>query len=88
VLVHGSFGDLRLKNPAGPWYLAWGSWWSVVFALDRTFSFGVHVEPRRLHNRGPYVDVHLPALCVSLGRWPVYQGSLESQRAYARGGLS
>jgi hypothetical protein len=93
-LLHGHFGDLRLANPNGPWYLAWGRYWAIVFALDRTFSLGIHVEPRRRergaepYHYGPYVDIHLPMLTISFGNNPVYVSSLEAQRAYSRGGLN
>lgn len=75
------------------WGMWWGRWWSVVYSADRTFSLGVHIEPRR-HPRGeepyhygPYLDAHLPMLTISVGNQPIYVSSLQAQRAYARGGL-
>lgn len=74
------------------WLLAWGRWWSVYAALDHTFSLGVHIEPRRRAHAvagsyGPYLDIHLPMLCISVGNRPVYAGSLDAQRAFARGNI-
>ncbi len=78
------------------WCLAWGRWWSVYWSLERLFSLGVHVEYRRRPCNlrtgehlmfGPYVDIHLPTLCISLGNNPAYVGSLDAQRQFARGGI-
>lgn len=76
------------------WGLWWGPWWAVLFHCDWTFSIGIHVEPRRRQrgsepsSYGPYVDLHLPMLCLSVGRNPVYVSSLETQRNYAKGKLA
>lgn len=73
------------------WYLRWGPWWAVLLHRDGTFSFGIHIDPVRRERGiepftyGPYVDIHLPMLCVSIGHNPVYCSSLESQRNYAKG---
>jgi len=75
------------------WFLAWGPWWSVYWSFDHTFSLGVHIEPRKRprgcepFSYGPYIDIHLPMLCVSLGNNPVYAGSLDAQRQFSRGNI-
>jgi hypothetical protein len=76
------------------WGMVWGRWWSVVYSADRTISLGFHIEPLRRErgtepfHYGPYVDFHLPTLCLSFGNNPIYVSSLQAQRAYARGGLT
>jgi hypothetical protein len=84
-----------IVNTAGLWWLAWGKWWSIVFYSGRAINLGVHVEPWRRERGvanggpqfyGPYLDLHLPFVCVSFGHWPIYAGNLEAQRNYARGG--
>lgn len=75
------------------WKLWWGPFWALLWHRDWTLSLGVHVEPRHRKrgippHYGPYVDFHLPMLCVSLGWNPVYCSSLESQRNYAKGKLT
>lgn len=74
--------------------MRFGSWWAVQWALDRPFAVGVHLEPRTLTNStqgvrfGPYVDVHLPFLILSVGRNPIYSGEVELLVGYSRGGVS
>lgn len=57
-------------------------------------SFGVHVEVRWwMHTNsgipyGPYADIHLPCLIVSVGRNPIYSGEFELLTSYSRGGVS
>lgn len=85
-----------ILNPQGLWWLAWGKWWSVVFYSGRPLSLGIHIEYWRRERGtglggpryyGPYIDFHLPWVCLSVGRWPIYAGHVEAQRNYARGGL-
>lgn len=46
----------------------------VQYALDWTLSLGVHIDP--LHRQGdkgaygPYLDIHLVCLAISLGYHP------------------
>lgn len=46
----------------------------LQYALDGTLSLGVHVDPLRRHAAdgpyGPYIDVHLLFVAVSLGYRP------------------
>jgi hypothetical protein len=74
------------------WGIWWGPWWAVLYHRDGTLSLGIHIDPRRRQrgippHYGPYVDLHLPMLCLSFGRNPVYCSSLERQRQYAKGKL-
>lgn len=52
------------------WGVAFGSWWMLQYAFDRTFSLGLHVDPVRRPAYGPYVDLHLICAAVSFGRNP------------------
>lgn len=68
----------------------YGRWWAVQWSIDRTLSIGVHIEPRTRHCNdgtpfGPYLDVHLPGVTLSLGRNPIYAGD-EVSRSDTRGG--
>jgi hypothetical protein len=70
-----------------------GSWWALQWGRDRLLEFGLHVETRqRLTNTGvrfgPYIDLHLPFVTVSLGRNPIHAGELELLRSTARGGIA
>jgi hypothetical protein len=55
----------------GVWY---GRWWMVQYALDWTFSLGIHIDPLRrtadVGPYGPYVDFHLGFVVVSVGYRP------------------
>lgn len=42
----------------------------VQWALDGTLSFGIHVDPVRRPEYGPYVELHLLVGAVSVGRDP------------------
>lgn len=56
------------------WNIWYGRWWMIQYALDWTFSLGVHLDPvRRGHGRyayGPYMDLHAGPFAVSLGNHP------------------
>lgn len=62
------------------WGIRYGDWWMTQYALDGTFSLGIHVDPlRRLGDSGPYgpyVDFHLGPLVVSLGYHPARANGL------------
>ncbi len=78
------------------WFRAWGPWWAVFWSFDHTFSLGVHIDPRyrpraphapgEPSSYGPYVDIHLPMLCISFGNNPVYVSPPDARRPYAKGG--
>lgn len=59
-----------------PWGVRWGRRWMVQWALDGTFSLGVHIDPRRRQfgnegrTYGPYVDLHFGPLALSVGHHP------------------
>ncbi|MBA3875580.1 MAG: hypothetical protein C0498_01365 [Anaerolinea sp.] len=56
------------------WGVAYGPWWMVQYAFDRTLSLGVHVDPctrvAEAGPYGPYLDLHLGPFGLSLGRHP------------------
>lgn len=64
------------------WAIRFGSWWMVQFALDGTLSFGLHVDPLVRHwgndglTYGPYLDLHLGPVVVSLGNHPARAGDV------------
>ncbi|MDP9145913.1 MAG: hypothetical protein M3N43_14690 [Actinomycetota bacterium] len=73
------------------WGVRYGRWWSVQWVLDGWFSLGVHVDlKRRTHlvvgTYGPYIDVHLGVVIVSVGNNPAYSGDLERALSVSRGG--
>jgi hypothetical protein len=56
-------------------------------------SLGVHLDFRTRitaegQRYGPYLDLHLLCVIVSLGRWPLYSGALERSVSVSRGGLA
>jgi hypothetical protein len=57
-------------------------------------SLGVHVDSRRRRTGteglryGPYVDLHLGRVVVSVGVNPIFAGDLDLLIPSARGGLS
>ena len=63
------------------------------WCLDWWFSVGMHVELKTRVNAqngkkfGPYVDLHLGCVILSLGRNPVYSGELECSTSTSRGGI-
>lgn len=75
------------------WNLRHGSWWMVQWQVDGWVSLGIHVDLRRRYTAvervpyGPYVDVHLGVMIVSVGVNPVYSGELSSSVSVGRGGL-
>lgn len=64
----------------------------VQWAVDGWVSLGVHVDFRRRVNAvngerfGPYVDLHLGVLILSVGVNPLYSGELDSTVSVSRGG--
>jgi hypothetical protein len=69
------------------WNRRYGNWWMVQWAWDGWFSLGIHMDFR--HRRraefsyGPYVDLHLGVLILSLGWRPVYAGELDLHTSVA-----
>lgn len=72
------------------WRLWYGRFWQVQIVLDWWLSFGVHVDLRHRrgdhHTFGPYVDLFLGVVTISLGWQPVYAGDLERALSISRGG--
>lgn len=72
---------------------AWGSWWAIQWDPARAFELGIHLDPRRRRTNegipyGPYLDIHLPGVTISVGRNPIYAGELDLVRSLSRGGLN
>jgi hypothetical protein len=72
------------------WHRRYGKWWMVQGAWDGWFSLGIHIDFR--HRRrgdglayGPYGDLHLGWVIVSLGLNPVYAGEIELKTSVAIG---
>ena len=68
-------------------------WWAVQWVLDGWFSLGIHIDFR--HRRadsgrtyGPYLDLHLGVVVLSLGWQPIYSGDLERALSVSRGGVA
>ena len=59
---------------------------------DGWFSLGIHIDPRRRFAAnakewfGPYIDIHLACVIVSLGFNPVRSGVIEGHIGIGRGG--
>jgi hypothetical protein len=72
------------------WRCWYGRWWMVQLVLDGWVSLGVHLDFK--HRRysagtyGPYVDLHLGVLILSLGWHPYLSTDLERCASYSRGG--
>jgi len=74
------------------WGIRYGSWWAVQWVLDGWLSFGVHVDLRRrphagVGTYGPYIDLHVGVLILSIGNQPAYSGDLERALSISRGGV-
>ncbi len=73
------------------WGIRYGKWWCLQWRLDGCLSLGVHLEPLRRHgdggDYGPYLDLHILLVTVSLGRNPALAGDLERALSISRGGL-
>lgn len=82
----------RLASLRGREGFRYGSWWCIHYALDRTFALGIYVQPWQGMTGsglpyGPYIDVHLPMLILSVGVNPVYANDPEFIARYGRAGL-
>lgn len=75
------------------WGMNYGPWWAIQWNLSRTISLGIHIDFSS-HKTGsgiiygPYMDLHLPCLILSVGRNPIYSGEIELLSGYSRGGLN
>jgi hypothetical protein len=70
-----------------------GSWWALLPVQGGCLSLGLHVDTRRRRTGktrtryGPYVDLHLGRVILSLGVNPVYAGRDDLDAHHARGGV-
>jgi hypothetical protein len=58
----------------------------VQWAWDGWVSLGFHFDfkhRRRTHSYGPYIDLHLGCLILSLGNNPVFAGDIELRNSVA-----
>ncbi len=74
------------------WHLKHGRRWMIQWCADWWLSFGVHIDFRRRRRAdgieyGPYLDLHLGWLILSLGRNVVYSGDLQRVLSISRGGF-
>lgn len=72
-------------------WIKFGSWWAIQYDGNRPIALGFHVELRRMPARpnmtyGPYIDIHVPYLIISIGRHPIYTYPDDMIRTYSRGG--
>ena len=74
--------------------MRYGRWWSVLPVQERCLSLGVHLDTRARRTAGeglrygPYVDLHLGWVIVSVGVNPIYAGEVDLLIPSARGGVS
>lgn len=75
------------------WHIRYGSWWMVQWSFAGWLSFGVHIDFRRRVNStlnvsyGPYIDMHLGMVILSIGHNPAYSGEIHRLVNIARGGV-
>lgn len=73
------------------WGIRYGRWWAIQWVLDGWLSLGLHLDlRRRAHpagSYGPYLDLHLGVVTLSVGNNPAYSGDLERALGASRGGL-
>lgn len=80
--------EIRLDR----WYLSHGRWWMVQACFDCWFSLGIHIDLKRRTEAltgkrfGPYLDLHLGWVIISLGFNPVYSGRWHQFVSIGRGG--
>jgi hypothetical protein len=61
-----------------PWVIRHGKWWMVQWHFGGWISFGIHIDPiKRRTGRsgiryGPYMDVHILWMILSIGFNPYY----------------
>ncbi len=64
----------------------------VQACWDGWISLGIHIDWRSRRTAsgqryGPYVDMHLLCVIVSIGVNPVYSGEIDTVSSVSRGGL-
>ena len=74
------------------WGVRYGRWWMVQWVLDGWFSLGIHVDLKHRQRGdgvtfGPYIDLHLGVVILSLGWQPCYSTELEKCLSVSRGGV-
>lgn len=74
------------------WNLRHGRWWLLQWSLNWWLSLGIHLDLKQRKDcrgrpYGPYVDLHLGCVILSIGRNPAYSGELERVISTSRGGL-
>jgi hypothetical protein len=69
------------------WEIRHGRWWMLQWSINGWLSLGIHVDFRKRSTYGPYVDLHLGWVIVSVGRNPVMTNSLEMKTSTCRGGV-
>jgi hypothetical protein len=79
-------------HPRMIWGVRYGRWWMIQWVLDGWFSLGVHVDLKHRSRNdgltfGPYIDLHLGVVVVSVGNNPAYSTDLERCLSVSRGGL-
>lgn len=88
---------MRFLREIRGWNIRYGTVWMVQWQLDWWLSFGVHLDPkmRRVSSGqfaglryGPYLDLHLGFVIVSVGWRPYLTGELVNESGIARGGES
>lgn len=79
------------------WNIRYGACWMLQWQLNGWLSFGAHldlIQRRASSGRfaglkyGPYLDLHLGVVIVSLGWRPYLSGELVNESGIARGGYS
>jgi hypothetical protein len=74
----------------GNWHRLHGTWWMLTWAWDGWLSLGIHVDFRHRRRQGdnyrysfgPYVDLHLGFVVLSLGRRPYYAFRYEELQSH------
>jgi len=74
------------------WYIIHGKYWMIQFSNMGWISLGIHIDPRcrrtgKTNQRyGPYIDLHLICVIISVGIRPYLSGETEMYSSIARGG--
>lgn len=88
---------MRFLRELRGWNIRYGVIWMIQWQLNGWLSCGVHIDPvsRRVAGGrfaglryGPYIDLHLGIVIVSLGWRPYLSGELVNESGIARGGYS
>ena len=73
------------------WHCRYGNWWMVQIVFDGWVSIGIHIDYKHRKDTwgrtfGPYVDLHLGKIILSLGWHPYLATDLERVISVSRGG--